>query len=392
MFLFFYRLLKGYLYLRLQTPMPEKLLNLCAANGILLWGTALRGELLYVKIGIEDFKILRKTARTVPCKFHITKKMGFPFWVADHKTRYGAAVGFLLFCFLIWFLSGGIWNICIEGNSRVSSQQLTASLKQIGITEGTRLKKFLAKEKRNELLQLEPELAWASLNTEGCLLTLLVQEAEPAPQLQEEQPSNLKAAVDGVITKIKLLSGTAQVAVGDTVRQGDLLAAGLVEYSDQSTRFVRARGEIWANTVREYRLEQPLNITEVARTSRRQKRTVLQFFGLNIPLFCGSVPFAYEKVGQPFQFGAESSYVPIRKIEAVFYEVENKNLELSEEEAKRRLNIKLEEKLKQEVLQGEILEKNLRFYVENGTLKLQAVVKCDENIAIEEKIIKDTGN
>lgn len=392
MFLFFYRLLQGYLYLRIQTPWPEKLLNLCAANGITLWGTALRGQLLYAKIRIEDFKILRKISRRIPGRLHITKKVGLPFWVAAHKKRYGAAVGFLAFCFLIWYLSGGIWNICIVGNNRVSAQQLTESLKQIGIVEGYRLKNFLPKEKRNELLQAAPELAWASLNTEGCCLTLLVQEAEPAPKIQEELPSNLKAAEDGVITKIRLLSGTAQVKVGDTVGQGELLAAGFVEYSDQTTRFVRAKGEIWARTVREYRFEQQLKVTEIGRTGRLQKRTVLQFFGINIPLYCGSVPFVYEKEGAAFSFENKGSYVPVRKITAAFYEVENQSVELSEEEAKSRLNFKLEQKLQQEVLQGEILEKNLRFYVENGALKLRAVVKCDENIAIEEKIIKDTGN
>ena len=43
MFLFFYRLLQGYVYVRVTTKTPEKLLNLCAAHGIILWGVALRG-------------------------------------------------------------------------------------------------------------------------------------------------------------------------------------------------------------------------------------------------------------------------------------------------------------------------------------------------------------
>ena len=82
MFLFFYRLLQGYVYVRVTTKTPEKLLNLCAAHGIILWGVALRGERLYFKMRIEDFKTLRILHRTVCGKIHLTRKVGLPFFAA----------------------------------------------------------------------------------------------------------------------------------------------------------------------------------------------------------------------------------------------------------------------------------------------------------------------
>lgn len=392
MFLIIYRLLQGYVYVRALTPTPERLLNLCAAHGIALWGVALRGERLYFKMRAEDFKRLRPLCRVLHCKVHLTRKAGLPFFARAHRERYGLAAGFALFCGILYFLSGYLWNICITGNHTVSSEQLLQDLKQIGIVEGTPLKAVSAKEKRNELLMLEHGLSWASLNVEGCKLTLNVEEAKQKPPQEQESPANLKAGCDGVITKVELLAGTAAVKVGDVVAKGDLLAAGMVEYSDQSTRFLRARGKIWANTVREYALTQPLTVTEQQRSGRVQQRTVLQFFGLNLPLFCGSVPPPFETAGQAAPISAGQSYLPVRLVRRQFFELKQQSSTLTPQAAEERLKARLAQQLLREMPQGRVLSQNLRFSVENGAVRLGAVVKCDENIAIEEKIIKDTGN
>ncbi len=392
MFLFFYRLLQGYVYVRVTTKTPEKLLNLCAAHGIILWGVALRGERLYFKMRIEDFKTLRILHRTVCGKIHLTRKVGLPFFAAAHKNRYGFAAGFLLFCGILYMLSGYIWNICITGNQTISPQQLAQDLRQIGIYEGTPLKGLSVKEKRNELLMAERELAWASLNLEGCKLTLNVEEATLNPPQAKEEPANLKAGCDGVITKIELLAGTAAVKVGDTVAKGDLLAAGMVEYSDQSTRFLQARGKVFANTVREYKLTQPKTVTAVQRSGSSQSRTVLQFFGFHIPLFCGSVTGNFESEGAAPKISAGQSYLPVRLVKRQFFSLAQQENTLTQPQAEARLKAQLAQQLKQDVPEGRVLSQNLRFYVENGAFCLSAVVKCDENIAIAEKIIKDTGN
>ncbi|MBO5106489.1 MAG: sporulation protein YqfD [Clostridia bacterium] len=74
MLLFIYRLLCGYLYLRISAENPEKLLNICAAKGIGIWRVTVKGNLVYFKIGITSFKKLRIFKRKVPCKIHITKR------------------------------------------------------------------------------------------------------------------------------------------------------------------------------------------------------------------------------------------------------------------------------------------------------------------------------
>ena len=391
MILLIFRIVHGYLYVRADSKNPEKLLNLCAANGIVLWGVSIRGERLYFKIKCDDFKRFRKLRRAVRCTVHITHKVGLPFFLAAHKQRYGFVVGLLLFGGLLYYLSGFAWNICITGNKTIPSAQIVQSLKEIGIYEGVRLSGISVKDKRNELLIREHGLAWASINQEGCKLTVNVEEAQINTP-QSDDPSNFKALCDGVITKVELISGTAEVQVGDAVEQGQLLASGIIEYSDQTTRFVRARGEIYARTVREYRLSQPLEVTELQKNGCVKRRTVLQFFGLNLPLFTGTVTGTFESSAPNISISSGQNYLPIRFICREFYETESVTYTLSEEQAKKRLTKQLDQQLQSDLLKGEVTDKNLRFFVENGALQLHAVVKCDENIAFEEKIIKDTGN
>ena len=56
--LFFYRFWRGFLRIEIKGDITEKLLNICAKNGIPLWNSKRRGKAIRCYIAVGDFKRL----------------------------------------------------------------------------------------------------------------------------------------------------------------------------------------------------------------------------------------------------------------------------------------------------------------------------------------------
>lgn len=391
MLLLIYRLLFGYLYVRVRSKNPEKIINLCAAKGIGIWRVSVKNDIIYFKIGIASFKKLRIFKRKIPCKIHITQKVGLPFFIAKNKRRYGMPIGFALFIAIIYFMSCSVWNICIVGNKNISSNEILYSLNKIGIYEGARIKNINPEDKRNELLLEQNGLSWAAINIEGSKLTVDVSETK----ISEDKitaSSNLISNEDCVIKKIQVKSGTTKVKVGDTVQKGQLLVSGIKEYDDGSMDFVRSVGEIYAEVNYSFETTQPLIVTEFIKTGEVFERRVLDFYGFKIPLFLGSVdqPFVTIKENQKISSG--SSYLPIRVISKKFYKTKEITYKLNTEQAKQRAIKKAEKQINNLINNGEIITKNYNIELDDKCLTVKTEIKCIKDVVFEEKLLLDTRN
>ena len=355
MILFIYRLLCGYLYLRITAENPEKILNLCASNGVGIWRVTVKNKLIYFKIGIASFKKLRIIKRKIPCKIHITKKAGLPFFIAKNKKRYGMLAGFSFFIAIIYFMSGCVWNICINGNKNIKSSDILFSLNQIGIYEGALVKNIDPEEKRNELLLVQTGLSWAAINIEGAKITVDVTETK-ANKEKNNLASNLISAEDGVIKKIEVKNGVTEVKVGDTVQKGQLLVSGIKEYENGSVSFVRSQGKIYAEVAYSFETVQHFNVTEFIKTGEVKTKKILDFYSIKIPLFLGSVDGTYVTKEQKQKISSGESYLPIKIISRKFYETKNTTYKLTREQAENRAIKTAEEKVKKLIDNGEIYE------------------------------------
>jgi similar to stage IV sporulation protein len=389
--LFLYRFLCGYLYLRVKAKNPEKLLNLCAAKGISIWRVSVKKDTLYFKIGIHSFKKLRVYKRRIPCKIHITKKVGLPFFVLKNKKRYGMPVGIALFIAIIYFMSGSVWNICISGNKNVKSSDIMSSLNEIGIYEGAFIKNIDPEEKRNELLLKQSGLSWAAINIEGSKITVDVSETKQSEK-NDNSPSNLIANAEGIIKKIEAKNGVIKAKVGDAVRKGQLLVSGIREFEDGSEQFVRSKGNVFAEVEYSFETVQPLKVTEFIKTGEVLERKVLNFFGLKIPLFIGGVEGPFITSLKTEKISSGEAYLPIKIISKKFYKTKETTYRLNEQQAKQRAEKAAEEKAKTLTNNGEIIAKNHQVIVEKEAVIIKTQIKCLKDIAFEEKILLDTSN
>ena len=391
MLLFIYRYIFGILYIRVKSEHPEKILNLCAENGIGIWRVVYKGDKLYFKIGISSFKKLRILKRKVRGKLHITSKKGLPFLIARNKNRYGIPVGIILFVLILNFLSGAVWNINISGNSKVSSEKIVQTLESIGIKEGKRIKNIDVREKRNELLLAMPELSWAALNLEGSKLTVDVKEARQFDE-KDETPSNIKSSSDGIIKSVEVISGTAAVKVGQAVSHGDLLISGMMEYSNGVTKVVRARGNITAEVCETLSVSQDLKINDYKETGVIKKRKVLEVFGIKIPLYSGKINGSFNEVAPGDIRIYDKPYLPLRIFQKEFKLTEKTDIVLNDKQAEKMAFEKMSEMQKKFLNGGKIISSDDEIVRAKNKILLKRQIKCLKNINFEEKIILDSGN
>ena len=78
---------------------PERFLNLCSNNGILIWDIRNRGTCYEMKMSIRGFRNIRPYARKTKTKIMIREKHGLPFFYLQEQKeedifcRYAAVHG-----------------------------------------------------------------------------------------------------------------------------------------------------------------------------------------------------------------------------------------------------------------------------------------------------------
>lgn len=387
--LWLYRFIIGYLEVEFSGDVAEIILNICAKQGISLWSIKRRDKKIRGFITVRDFKALPRIAKGSGIRVHILKKRGFPFIVRRYKKRLGIPVGAAIFFCFLEFMSCFIWTVEISGSKTVPEKEILAACEKIGVKEGAKKSSVNPKTAKQELLLELDKLAWASVNIEGCRATVNVSEAAQKAE-ENGTPTNLKAAADGIITKINITSGNCLVKPGDTVAKGDLLVSGVIERAD-STCFVRSAGSITAKTERELTVSAYYERNVGEKTGRIKRKSVLSFFGVDIPLFLGRENGSYKSRTELKEASLLGKRLPIRLYTKYFEMTAHKEVILSKDE--------LLKELEEELTRAAQVEKIADFEVKNrefdeieGGIRLKAIISAEENIAVEEIMLFSTGN
>ena len=386
MIIFLYRIVFGFLRVCIYGDFKERALTLCAQNGITLWNNRLKEGKIECSILVKDFRFLRSVLRGKGVKVHILKKRGVPFILNRYRKRSGILVGAVLFFAIIQLMSGYIWIIDVEGNSKVSTAKILSACHSVGLDIGIRKDSFYPKLKREELMLRLDGVAWSSLNVEGSRLTVNVTEIKESDK--EKTYSNLKAASDGIIEKMDITSGTSVVSVGQAVKKGDLLVSGIIETAD-GTRFVGSRGKVYAKTKEEIVLSEDYSQKHSVPTGKTKTKTVIEAFDFKIPLYLGTEKGPFETEKNEKSLKLFSSNLPIKIHTKRFTLLKEEKVTYSYDELCSRLEKRLDEQMKK-TENGELNTKEFIKTEQGVTLK--SVIEENKNIAIEDNLIISAGN
>lgn len=235
------KILHGFLEISVSGDQLERFLNLCHARAVSLERIRYLSEKnITTRISINDFRKLLPIHRKTRVRIHILKKRGLPFLLLRIQKRKCFTAGFLLCVVLLFWLSGHIWNIHIDGNVKNSTPQLLEFLDQQGITHGIRKNQVNCTRIADLLRKNYPDITFVSARVQGTRLLLTIQEENLTEDIrQTNSPCNLISDLDGEIVNIVIRNGTPQVKTGEICKQGDILVSGEVPILNDSQEVVR---------------------------------------------------------------------------------------------------------------------------------------------------------
>jgi similar to stage IV sporulation protein len=251
---------------------PEKVINMAVSRGIALWSVQDLGNRRWsLTTNVAGVRPLFQLARRGGCHLKINEKKGPVFWLANIKRRKSLAVGCLLFCLGLFWLSRFIWFVEVNCPTPLLEQKTREIMGEYGLTRFSLRRAVNIDVARGSLARELPEAAWIGVELEGCRLRVEVVE-----KLHQDDPvlsgcGDLVAANAGTIQELLVLQGRPVVSVGQTVQKGQVLIAGIqpAAYPEYGLQRIQAKGVIRARVSREVYANCPLE-EEILEDTGRQ--------------------------------------------------------------------------------------------------------------------------
>lgn len=219
--------IKGTVVVRIAGPMPEKFINLCISERILLWGISKSKDDFYACMQLADFFKIRPLVKKSGTQVRVVRYSGLPFTMKRVKRRKMLITGAILFLITLNVLASYAWFIDVTGLKTLPDSAIKDIAYQNGLKPGILKSSVNVKAIENEILFNIPEVAWVSINFTGTRAVIEVVE-KTMPKQEDKTPADIVATKDGVISEIIALNGQPNVKKDDTVRRGDILIKGTV--------------------------------------------------------------------------------------------------------------------------------------------------------------------
>ncbi len=388
--------LRGMVILKLTGPFPERLINLCAQEGIDFWAMEWLDERT-VRLTTRRYtlKRFRELAQRAGCEVEREASRGLPDFLGRFRTRYAFLVGLVLALCAVSVLSRFVLTVQVSGNEEVPSAVILSQLRQLGVRPGVYGPGLNRRQLAQELLVRLDGLSWAALNLYGTRLEVVVREPIKVPERVDESGYfDIVAEADGIITHIEPELGDALVKDGDVVARGDVLISGNVAmeppmYSDTPTRYYQthARGRVWARTWRLLTAAIPVEATVKDYTGAEKSVWSLNFLGQRVKIF-GNTSISwpmYDKITTVRQAalpGGEA--LPLSLNRETVREYQPRTVEVDQSAARTLLEEQLLKRLEALVGEdGEVESTQFAARVSGGRLEVTLTAQCLEEIGKE---------
>ena len=388
--------LRGTVTLTAQGLFPERLLNLCAQEGVPCWGVEWAdSRTLRLTTFRQKLPQLRRLAQRAGCEIAVEGRWGLPDFLGRFRRRYAFLMGLALSLLAVCVLSRFVLTIDVTGNETVSTARILSQLRQEGVRPGVYGpgldRKAIAQRALGEL----EELSWMSINLYGTRLEVVVREAVPSPEMVDDEGYyDVVARADGIITQVEPLAGEAAVQEGDTVAQGEVLISGLVSiqppvYSDQPVRYYQthARGRVYARTWRTLEAAIPLTAQVTRYTGEERTLWSLQCLDLRLDFYKNSsIPGEdYDKITTVHQLtlpGGRSLPMMLTAQRCRAYDTQT--VPLNREAAQALLEERLFAALQGQIgAEGQVIRTDYAARVSGDQLRVTLTAECREEIGQE---------
>lgn len=357
----------GYIRIKVEGYYIERFINICKNNKITIWNLKRNKDIcLFLNIRISEFKYLKEIAKKTKCKIKIQNKKGLPFLLHKYKKRKIFMVLLVVMIFLIWLSSNFVWNVDIIEENEEEIPNIIQDLENAGLKRGNFKFKVDTKEIINKIRLQRNDIAWMGIELKGTNAIVKIVKSKEKPEIiDENEYCSIVADKAGIVTKINAQNGTANVKVGDTIKQGDILINGWMEGKFTGIRYVHAKGEIEAKVWYTKNKKVLYNTTEKEETGNLENKYEIKFNNFKINLYKRLSKFEiYDTIETEKNLKLFSDfYLPISIIKKTNKELEEKQKIYTIEEAKTVGIEELQEELEKEIENKDsIVNKNINTY------------------------------
>ncbi|MBR2612214.1 MAG: sporulation protein YqfD [Clostridia bacterium] len=191
-------------------------------------------------------------------------------------------IGVLAFFLMYFFLSLFVFDVRIEGNASLTSEEIVEELSDAGLYVGARWKNIAFPEIEGRMLATSENVAWLNIYRRGLVAYVSVREKEKVPDaIQKDGYANIVSAYDAVIEEITFKDGSPAVEVGQSVKKGELLISAF----DQEGKPTYAKGEVYGRVYGTFSVFIPRTDTEIVRHEYVKVKKSIKFLNFSINIF-----------------------------------------------------------------------------------------------------------
>ena len=381
----------GYVKIKVEGLFLERFINICVSKKILLMDIKReKSTIMYANVGIADYKKLKQVARKTKSKIKIQRKKGLPFTIKKYRKRKIFGILFVVILALLIVSSNYIWNIEISGNVKITNQEILQSLEGSGLKVGLSKNDIDINAVISKIRLDREDIPWIGITVKGTNAIVKIKEAAKAPEVIDENKfCNIVANKTGMITKINVQNGTANVKVGDIVEEGDILVNGYLEGKYTGTRYVHGaatvEAKIWYTKKEKAMLKQQIPV----QTGNEEKKYSIKFKKNQINLFKTLSKFEkYDTINENKKIILFSNfYLPIEVVKITNKEYVLQDVTYTNEEQTQILTEKLKKELLEEIgEQKNIVNVNVNTYSQDEAVEVEVTYEVLENIGVEQEM------
>ncbi|WP_028610374.1 sporulation protein YqfD [Paenibacillus harenae] len=389
--------MKGIVTVHVRGGQPEQLVNLALTGGLQLssirWTS---GGMLEFEISVRDFFELRPYLKQTGCRMHVAKRKGLPFWLVKAERRMFFTAGITLFFAIIFMLSSLVWSVEVQGNIKLTEDQIRLAAKQEGLYPmqwSFRLADADVLSK--ELVKKLPGSSWVGVEKKGTKIIIQVVEHTIPDQAPLQNPRHLVASTDAVVTEIIAEAGRPVVKKNTKVKKGQTLISGTIG-GEENTRTVVAKGRVRGLVWYEFEIESPMvQQTKVYTGEKKTKwyavigSRALQLSGYGQDPYESSETITHEE-----RAAWRNWSLPVGRMKETVMETRQEERELTADEAKSIgiLQAKAEVLMKagpDSVIREEIV---LHEKAENGKVYMKVLFEVEQSIVKEMPLVQMQGD
>lgn len=281
---------KNFVIVKVSGFSIERFLNIAINKNIQISDITNFESGITLKVDIKSYYELRECAKKTKCSLKIIKKNGIAFLLNKYRKRKVLGFGFIFFIVTLYIMSSFIWSVNIEGNERISTDEITEKLKELNIYAGSPKFKINIKDVNHSLINSISEIAFISAEIKGTNLNVkIVETLEKTNMLNLNDYQHIVSKKDGIITNISIITGSPNVKIGDTIKNGQVLVRGEIDITNEegfvTVKNTKADAIVFARCFYEIEETIDLNYEEVIYTDIKKTDMSITIFDKTFNFF-----------------------------------------------------------------------------------------------------------